>query len=1323
MALNPGDIAFIQYNADGTDNFAFVTLVAIPAGELILFTDNGWLNTNGFRTGEGIITWTAPAGGVPAGTVVTLTTAPSASLGSVTEAGDLNFSADGDQIIAYQVTGDVIRPIAALNNEGAAVFQADATSSNTSALPPGLTLGTSAIALTEIDNAVYTGPRTGNRVTLQTALNNAANWTGSDTINQIFAGSFTIIGGGGGGTLPTVTIAANPSSTTEGSTTAGLFTISRTGDPTTPLTVSFTVAGTATIGNDYLTPASFATNTIEIPAGQSSVSVAITAIDDTLIEAVETVTLNLATATNYTVGTNASATVSINDNDAPAITLISQIQGTGNVFNSAFSGTRTIEGVVVSAFPGSGGFNGFYVQEETADWDNDAATSEGIFVFDPTGLFSGNVGDKVRVTGLVAEFTSSATGITGSSISSSLTQLSLASSVADRNVVALGATALPTVTNVTLPVADASVLERYEGMLVNVSAATGALTVTNNFTLGRFGQVGLSASDRLYQYTQDNAPSVAGYQNYLNNLLDNYIILDDGRNPQNPAEVIHARNGQPLSAINTLRGGDTITSISGVLDQRFEGYRVQTTTPANFVSSNPREATAPEVGGSLKVASFNLLNFFNGDGLGNGFPTARGAENLIEYNRQLDKTVEAILGLNPDVFGYNEMENDGYGPTSAVQALVDALNAKTAPGTYAFVTPPASALNAAGGLGGDQITVGFIYKTSAVRVAPGTNVAALTTGIFAQDDANRAQRPALAATFEQLNHGTPTNATFTAVINHFKSKGSAANLPGDADQGDGQGLSNATRTRAAEELAAWLATNPTNTVDPDYLIMGDLNAYRLEDPITRLINAGYTSLFGTDSYSFQFQGQWGSLDHALANGSLVGQVTGAAKWHINADEPVALDYNLNFKSPAQQVSFYNVDPFRSSDHDPLVVGLNLTPTNAAPTAVSFANTLPLVAENTSTAARIKVADVAIADDGIGTNLLSLMGNDAQFFELEGNALFVRAGTTLDFETKPSYAVTVTVDDESVGATPDASAIFNLAIADVNEAPTAVNFVNAVTTLAENVNTAQRIKVADIAITDDALGTNVLSLGGDHAQNFELEGNALFLKAGTKLDFEVKPSYTVTVKVDDAAIGTTPDASRAFTLNVGNVTETDLRFGQQLGTLKMQAFQDDTLLGQQQGNQNGVAPSVAPFSLFALNSLDAGRNANFVDRTWLDQGEGIGIADGDDGNTARRKRIDGDEILGIQVVGFQTKDALINIDRVASQDGAKIQVKAFSEGVLVDQEVFALDNILFLGSLAHRGLKTLSFDSHTFFDTLHISAADADTQFTFRSVELQNAFAV
>jgi predicted extracellular nuclease/phosphodiesterase/alkaline phosphatase D-like protein len=639
---------------------------------------------------------------------------------------------------------------------------------------------------------------------------------------------------------------------------------------------------------------------------------------------------------NTPINPNPPPNPTIPNSEVPTtITKISSIQGSGATFNTAFGGIQTIEGIVVGAFQGSTKLNGFYVQEENADSDGNAATSEGIFVFDPTGQFTGSVGNKVRVTGTVGEFTSNSGGV-----NSSLTQLASITSVVN-----LGASTLPTVTTVSLPTTSLSGLESYEGMLVNISGADSNLTVTNNFTLGRFGQVGLSTGGRVTQYTQINAPSVSGNSAYQADVAARQIILDDGSSTQNPDPEIFARNGQPLSAANTLRTGDTVASLSGILDQRFEGFRVQTTTPVNFLPTNARTPIAPLVGGNLKVASFNLLNLFNGNGIDanndnlidGGFPTARGANTAIEFNRQIDKTVTAILNLNADILSYSELENDGFGANSAAQKLVNALNAKAGTGTYNFIQPPATALDVAGRFGGDEIAVGFIYKTSSARVAPGTTVAALTTGVFDQVT-TRVQRPPLAVTFERLANGTPTNETFTAVANHFKSKGSSADGVGDADALDGQGLSNGTRTRAAQQLSAWLATNPTGTTDADYLILGDLNSYRLEDPITALTNAGYNNLLSPTDYSFQFNGQFGSLDYALASNSLRSQVTGAADWHINADEPIVLDYNTEFKTPGQVNSFYNADPFRSSDHDPIVVGLNLKSNNPFPNGIASGDT-------------------------------------------------------------------------------------------------------------------------------------------------------------------------------------------------------------------------------------------------------------------------------------------------------------------------------------------------------------------------------------------------
>ena len=196
-------------------------------------------------------------------------------------------------------------------------------------------------------------------------------------------------------------------------------------------------------------------------------------------------------------------------------------------------------------------------------------------------------------------------------------------------------------------------------------------------------------------------------------------------------------------------------------------------------------------------------------------------------------------------------------------------------------------------------------------------------------------RPALAQTFQE----NATGARFTVIVNHLKSKGSACADIGDPDVGDGQGNCNVTRTNAAKALVDWAATDPTGSGDPDFLIIGDLNSYAMEDPIDA-IKAGQDDTPGTSddwtnlvaqflgpfAYSYTFDGMAGYLDHALSSASLTSQVTGVSEWHINSDEADVLDYDTTFKPPAQE-ALYEPKAYRTSDHDPIVVGLRL---NAGP---------------------------------------------------------------------------------------------------------------------------------------------------------------------------------------------------------------------------------------------------------------------------------------------------------------------------------------------------------------------------------------------------------
>ncbi len=607
-------------------------------------------------------------------------------------------------------------------------------------------------------------------------------------------------------------------------------------------------------------------------------------------------------------------------------TLISTIQGNGTT--SPLTGqTVTIEGVVVGDFQVAGATNflrGFYIQEEDADKDADANTSEGIFVYDNNFGVDVNEGDLVRVSGEVAEF-------------NNLTELT---NVTDVTIQSSGNT-LPTATTVNFPVNDVADLEAYEGMLVTIP---DTLWVTEFFNLDRFGQVLLSSDDattnqpgtdgRLDQYTQFNAPDNSGFATYQAEIAKRQIFLDDGQTVQNPEPIIHGRGGNPLTASNTLRGGDTVSGLTGILDERFSDYRIQPVDPVNFTAVNNRPATVPDVGGSLKVASFNVLNYFNGNGFVaddadagkvGTFPSPRGADDLNEFQRQQDKIVNAIVEMDSDIIGLVEIENDGkntpgtgFDQNSAIQNLVDELNDQVGANTYDFVNPGTDTL------GSDDIMVALVYNKNTVSE---TGTAATVADGFNQGAFDDNNRKPLAQTFQETSSGEE----FTVVVNHFKSKGSSAGGTGDNDAGDGQGNSNGTRTRASEDLVSWLATNPTGTTDSDYLIIGDINAYAKEDPITTLETAGYKNLLDDTSYSYVFDGQWGSLDHSLANSSLQPQFTGAAKWHINADEPDALDYNTNFRSVTQQNDLYADDFYRSSDHDPVLVGLNLGAVNIGET--------------------------------------------------------------------------------------------------------------------------------------------------------------------------------------------------------------------------------------------------------------------------------------------------------------------------------------------------------------------------------------------------------
>jgi predicted extracellular nuclease len=576
----------------------------------------------------------------------------------------------------------------------------------------------------------------------------------------------------------------------------------------------------------------------------------------------------------------------INNDDAP-LTPIHTIQGSGTA--SPLDGMNVSTRGIVTLLK----TNGFYLQDRDVNADADPNTSEGIFVFTSSAPTVA-VGDDATVTGTVDEF-------------NNLTEINSVTLVVTNS----SGNPLPTVTVYDLPEPVDGDFERVENMLVSFPET---LTVSGNFNLGHFGELVLSSDGRMFQQNNFDRPNSAGALAIANLNERRYVVLDDNSSVSNPDPTPY------FNASNTRRVGDTVANLTGVLTFDFSEYRLQPTVVPVFNSANPRTAAPDPVGGNLKVASFNVLNYFNGNGAGGGFPTTRGASSAAEFTRQRNKIIAAMVAINADVFGIIEIENDGNGATSAIQDLINGLNAATSPGTYAFTegTTP----------GTDEIKNSIIYKVA--NVTPDGAAVNDTDSVWT----GQARNP-LAQTFTHNGNGQK----FTFIVNHYTSKGCSASDTGlDADQGDGQGCDNFTRTQQSQRLLAFIQERKVAANDSDVLVMGDLNAYGEEDPIFTLEqDAGDALVDGpgglisqikkfvpaANRYSFQFDSTSGYLDHAFTTKELDPYVTGTTTWHINADEPTVLDYNLENKSAAQQA--INVGTaYRSSDHDPVIVGVNLS---------------------------------------------------------------------------------------------------------------------------------------------------------------------------------------------------------------------------------------------------------------------------------------------------------------------------------------------------------------------------------------------------------------
>ena len=280
-------------------------------------------------------------------------------------------------------------------------------------------------------------------------------------------------------------------------------------------------------------------------------------------------------------------------------------------------------------------------------------------------------------------------------------------------------------------------------------------------------------------------------------------------------------------------------------------------------------------------------------------------------------------------------------------------------------------------------------------------------------------------------------------------------------------------------------------------------------------------------------------DDALGSKTITLTGTDAASFEVDG---LALylksGVGLDFETKASYAVTVNVEDTALSGSTPVTVPFTLTITdvNEAPTGVSLTNTTTSILENTSTTTRIKVADIVVTDDALGSETITLTGTDAASFEVDGLALYLKSGVTLDRETKASFAVTVNVEDTSLTGSTPVTVGFTLTVTDVNEAPTGVSLTNTTTSIAENTSTTTRIKVADIVVTDDALGSETITLTGTDAASFEVDGLALYLKSGVTLDLETQASYAVTVNVEDTALNGSTPVTVGFTLTVTDVND-------------------------------------------------------------------------------------------------------------------------------------------------------------------------------------------
>ena len=527
---------------------------------------------------------------------------------------------------------------------------------------------------------------------------------------------------------------------------------------------------------------------------------------------------------------------------------IASVQGTGS--QSPMQGQRvTVQGVITLIQNGEG----LYVEEPASDTDRH--TSNAIFiqtVNPPVGIETGSL---VTARGTVTETGDERDPLTA------LTEVS-------ELIVCSSGHSLP-LSDVSLPL-DGPGRESIEGMRIRIN---DLLVVTDVYQFDQ-GKFTLSANGFQYVPTEVMKPGAP-----TNDLL-----------VHNRANALRVLLPQSMGFPALLVSGTSTDQVMGVLAHDDRGKRLNLQSISSF-SDPGSKAPATATPDGLRVVGMNLHNYFNGDGTGQGFPTPRGADTIEQFRRQRARIGAAIEALDPHVLAVMELENDGFGPHSAAQDFIQLAN-KANHGTWAVTRPVDD------NTGTDVITVGIFYRTDQLK--------ALGPSQTLGGPAFERSRQPQAQLFQRL----PDGETVLIVINHLKSKGSCPDSGMDANQHDGQGCWNAIRRLSAEKMSRWAIEIAASKGTDNILILGDMNAYRNEDPIGAIRNAGFTELMESKQlpvYSFAYSGQHGTLDYAFASDALLKQVHQAYIWHVNAIFPSHMELPQPW--------------LRFSDHDPVVVEL------------------------------------------------------------------------------------------------------------------------------------------------------------------------------------------------------------------------------------------------------------------------------------------------------------------------------------------------------------------------------------------------------------------